>query len=359
MGNKKLTLSVILITAFCGILNPFIKTESANQAYKGEYVQPVFNSSEEKLIPIGKSIGVTMNIDGVMVVGTCEILDENNKYSSPSQTAGIKCGDVIKSLDGKKISTVSEMNEILKNTKNQTISCIIERDKTVLTSQITPIKSQGENEYKIGAWVKDAASGIGTITYYNPKNKTFGALGHGITDSATGGIIDVESGNILKAQIAGIKRGEKGTPGELTGIFSETNGIYGYISENNRFGLFGTITNEDILKNCRDTISVLHKTDVKIGKAQILCNIEGENAELYDIEIQKLFANSEDSSKGMIIKICDERLIQKTGGIVQGMSGSPIIQNNRFAGAVTHVFVNDPTRGYGIFAEVMLDNKNS
>lgn len=358
MGNKKLTLSVILITAFCGILNPIIGVERQTLSYETEELQPVFNDSEEKLIPIGKSIGVTMNIDGVMVVGTCEILDENNNYSSPSQNAGIKCGDIIKSLDGKKTGTVSEMNEILNQTKNQTISCSIERDNTVLTSQITPVKAQGESGYKIGAWVKDAASGIGTITYYNPENQSFGALGHGITDSSTGDIIDVESGNILKAEIAGIKRGERGAPGELTGIFSENTGTYGEISENNRFGLFGTVTNKEVLKNCGEAISVLNKTEVKTGKAQILCNVEGENAELFDIEIQKLFANSEDSSKGMIIKICDERLIQKTGGIVQGMSGSPIIQNNCFAGAVTHVFVNDPTRGYGIFVEVMLDNNS-
>jgi len=352
LKNHKTSLSVMLILVFFHTLL-FGNLQSSNNTFGISSVSAA-EVAERKLVPIGKSVGVAMEIDGVLVVGTCEILDEHNKYSSPSQKAGIKCGDLIKSLNGEEIDTVVGMNEILNKTCGNTIECTLIRDGSTISTQITPIKALGDDAYKIGVWVKDAASGIGTITYYDPETQNFGALGHGICDAVTGDIIRTHNGDILEIDITTIKRGEKGNPGELTGIFSENTNPLGYISDNSKFGLFGRISNQEFINNFGEPVSILRKKEVSAGKAQILCNVEGEKSEYYDIEIQKLFTNHEDSSKGMIIKICDERLIQKTGGIVQGMSGSPILQNGKLVGAVTHVFVNDPTRGYGIFIENML-----
>lgn len=315
-----------------------------------------YESSANALVPIGKSVGVKMEIDGVMVSGTCEILDENNNYCSPSEKAGIKCGDTIKMLNGEKIKNISDMNSILNRTGSSAIECIIERNGNTITTVITPIKTLDDNNYKIGIWAKDSASGIGTITFYDPENQTFGALGHGICDSACGEIIKSRSGKISDIEITDIKPGERGNPGELNGVFSLDNNTIGTISENTQVGLFGSICDADFSASFKETIPILPKSDITLGPAQIMCNLTGDAVECYDIEIQKTFMHSNDYTKGMIIKICDEELIKKTGGIVQGMSGSPIIQDGKLAGAVTHVFINDPTKGYGIFINDMLNS---
>jgi stage IV sporulation protein B len=217
---------------------------------------------------------------------------------------------------------------------------------------VTPKVSQSDGSFKIGAWVKDAASGIGTLTFYDPDSKSFAALGHGICDTETGELLTIGNGQILASSIVSIDKGEKGIPGELNGIFKDDSPILGEIKSNNNCGIFGT--SESDLLSTANRIPVAARDEVKPGSAYILANIEGNKIEKFNIEIIRIMPKAISSQKGMIIRITDEKLISKTGGIVQGMSGSPILQNGRIVGAVTHVFVNDPTRGYGIFIENML-----
>lgn len=305
--------------------------------------------SATELIPCGNSIGVRINIDGVMVVGISDFRDKDSKKIRPAQAAGLKPGDIIREVNGEKVSKISGLSKAVENSNGQPVEMLIERNDEKMQVTVTPVWSQDDNTYKIGAWVRDGTSGIGTITFINPKNNTFGALGHGITDVDTGEIIPAGSGDLLLADIVGIKKGERGSPGELKGVFSGSKRI-GSIRANSETGVYGTVETSDFNNQ---PIPIALRSQIRPGKAYILSNIESDKVERYDIEIQKVIKNSI-GNKSMVIKITDPKLLEKTGGIVQGMSGSPIIQDGRLVGAVTHVFINDPTRGYGTFIELML-----
>ncbi len=307
-------------------------------------------SAEKLLVPSGKSIGVILSTNGVMVVNVCEIETQNSGNVSPAKEAGIKSGDFIRSVDGCNISNVSELNEKISASKGEPVPITVMRKGKTVQTLISPQLAKSDGEWRIGAWVKDAASGIGTMTYFDPSDSSFAALGHGICDAETGEVIDVDGGNILNSTIVSVNKGEKGVPGELKGVFSENKNVIGEIEKNNQSGIYGKTT--EIQQG--DAISVAEKSEVQEGKAQILANVEGNIVEEFDIEIVRLMPLSMATQKGIVLKVTDEKLIEKTGGIVQGMSGSPIIQNGKLVGAVTHVFVNDPTRGYGIFIENML-----
>ncbi len=315
---------------------------------------PVSLSAEQTMvIPGGKSVGVTLKSDGVIVIGLSDISCADGKNSSPSKDAGIKAGDIIKFFNDEPISNVSELSAAIKKSNGASSSITLCRDSKTINTTILPQTSSEDGQVKIGAWVKDAASGIGTITFYNPETKFFAALGHGICDSDSGNIIAVSDGEILSSTIVSVDKGEKGSPGELNGVFSENSKCLGHIKENRKSGICGTITEEFSLSH--QPVFIAPKEEVKAGSAYILANIEGNLIEKFDIEIIRIISgNDNTSSKNMIIKITDNKLLQKTGGIVQGMSGCPIIQNDKLVGAVTHVFVNDPTKGYGIFIENML-----
>ena len=308
-------------------------------------------SAEKLLIPSGKSIGVILSTNGVMVVNVCEIETEDGKSVSPAKQSGIKPGDFIQEIDGSKISDVSELNEKISESGGKTVPVTVVRNGKTVQVQISPQISKHDGELRIGVWVKDAASGIGTMTYYDPEDESFAALGHGICDSETGNVINIDGGNILSSTIVSVDKGEKGAPGELKGVFSENKNVIGEINYNRQSGIYGKTT----LVPQRDAVSVAEKHEVKEGKAKILANVEGNIVDEFDIEIIKVMPLSMATQKGIVIKVTDERLLEKTGGIVQGMSGSPILQNGKLVGAVTHVFVNDPTRGYGIFIEKMLN----
>ena len=234
----------------------------------------------------------------------------------------------------------------------------IRRDHSIIYHSITPIYSKDEKTYKIGVWVRDSTQGIGTITYYNPETKAYGALGHGIADVDTKQIMSVKDGNLIKTQVTSIRKGKKGSPGELSGIIVENKqSVIGSVSSNTDQGIYGTLNNQgvDILQY--DPVSIAFQDEVEEGEAIILSNISGDKVEEFKVNIQKVSRYNNDTSKGMIVKIVDERLIDTTNGIVQGMSGSPILQNNKLIGAITHVFVQDPTKGYGIFIENMLQKE--
>jgi len=310
------------------------------------------NNIPDFVIPGGQSIGVTLFTDGVLVTGVSELVNAEGYPVSPAEEAGLKNGDLIIKANGKKINSVNELKNTVSETKNHNLVLTVIRNGKLSDICTKPVKTSEDNSYSIGVWVKDAASGVGTLTCINPENKTFAALGHGICNAETGELLPLSDGNILKSNIISVKKGEKGIPGELIGSFSESTDVLGNITENNVFGLFGKTP--DILSFNNKLIPVGKRDEVKKGKASIYTTLDENFPVEYEIEIIKFSSADETTNKGMVIKITDEKLLGKTGGIVQGMSGSPVIQNGKLVGAVTHVFVNDPTRGYGIFIENML-----
>ena len=302
------------------------------------------------LIPCGNAIGIRINVNGLMVVAMSDVrnADDGKKYM-PARQAGLRAGDIIKKIDNQEVTKTLELSQLIAESGGKTLDFEVLRDKETLNINVTPIMSRDDNGYRIGAWIRDRTSGIGTITYINPKNNTFGSLGHGITDADTGDLIPAGSGDILLSDIVGVTKGERGSPGELRGVFSPTE-VIGDIKINSDLGVYGTVT--DFANHVQnEPIPIATRSQIRPGKAHILSNIESDTVEQYDVEIKNAVNN-----KGMIISITDERLLAKTGGIVQGMSGSPIIQDGKLIGAVTHVFINEPTRGYGTFIELMLNN---
>ena len=336
--NRKIfsCLSVLLIFT----LSSAAKTESASDE-KTKY-----------LIPGGESIGVTLETAGVLVSAVSEVTTTSGTVKSPAADCGLKGGDLIKTIDQKAVSSVEELCEVLSHLNGEEVELTFMRGEKMHTSHITPVQSSDTKEFCIGAWVKDAASGIGTLTYIDAENKTFAALGHGICNPDTGKLIPVEDGEILKSEIVSVQKGEKGIPGELKGVFTEDKEIMGTIKENSSSGLFGITSPE--FESDKEALPIGHKEEIKKGKAYIYTCVASDKPSCYEVEILRVFGGNSSDSKDMIIKITDENLIEKTGGIVQGMSGSPILQNGKLIGAVTHVFVNDPAKGYGIFIENML-----
>ena len=301
----------------------------------------------KKLIPVGETIGISIMTDGLLVIDTEEIIDENGSKKNPAKKAGIKAGDRIISADGNKINSIEEFSEYV-NSRENDIVLTFKRNSEILNTVITPIKSA--ECVKLGIWVRDSTAGLGTLTFIDPETKSFGALGHGISDIDTNTLITCRNGKIIGCIQEDAIRGKRGTPGELNGHFS--NEILGCFQKNSNFGIFGKINDSKALfeENAIDSASF---SEISEGEAKILSDVDGKGVLEYSIDIKKLNERNPDG-KNIVFKVTDEDLISKTGGIVQGMSGSPIIQNGKLVGAVTHVFVNDPTRGYGIFIENML-----
>lgn len=309
----------------------------------------------QSLVPGGNALGVRMNTKGVLVVAVTDVLGTDGKRYNPAKEAGIKAGDSILEINNIKVKDAEHVIELLNQVKSEEVSIVIERNKILFETQVTPTKSIQDNCYRLGIWVRDKTAGIGTLTFYDENSKIFGALGHGITDMDTGNLLNVEHGKIMNAKIANIEQGKRGSPGEIRGIFYETENVLGKIIKNSPYGIFGIMGDEFIESNKAKAIPIGFREEVKEGKAHILTTINNNKIEKFEIEILRAQSQQSPSQKGMTVKITDKKLLQKTGGIVQGMSGSPIIQDGKLIGAITHVFVNDPTKGYGIYIEWMLD----
>ncbi|MGI6731222.1 MAG: SpoIVB peptidase [Anaerovoracaceae bacterium] len=244
------------------------------------------------------------------------------------------------------------------NKLKRDITLKVLRKDDILNIKLTPVLSANDNLYKIGVWVKDKTAGIGTLTFYDPTDNSFGALGHGITDPETGTVLAVAQGELLDSKVEEVKQGKAGSPGEIRGIFYEADEPLGQLTSNTQFGIFGkTYTS---IKNplYPEPVKIGYQNQIKKGPAYILSTLEGDRIEKYEIYIEKINKQSKADTKSMVIKVTDKRLLDKSGGIIQGMSGSPIIQDDKLIGAVTHVFVNDPQKGYGIFIEWMLQQSN-
>jgi stage IV sporulation protein B len=308
------------------------------------------------VIPGGNAIGVRMNTKGVLVVAVTDIMDINGDRVSPARDAGLKVGDSILEINGEKIVSSEQVVNILNENKDKEVEILVLRNKSEFKTKSKPVKCLQDNAYRLGIWVRDKTSGIGTMTFYDEETNTFGALGHGITDMDTGKLLTVEKGLIMSAKISDVEQGKRGTPGEIRGVFYKTDEVLGEIKDNTEFGIYGNlIDNKGEIRN-KEKIPIGFKEEVELGKAYIFTTLEDNKIEKFEIEIIKLENQQIPEQKSMIIKITDEDLLKRTGGIVQGMSGSPIIQNGRLIGAITHVFVNDPTKGYGLYIEWMLEN---
>ena len=300
------------------------------------------------VIPLGKAIGMKMYTEGVLVVGMSEI--EGKK---PYQNSGIEEGDRIIEINNTKISNTDDLVKCVNSSQGNEIQIKYISDNEELVTKIEPTKTS-DDEYKLGLWVRDAAAGVGTLTFYEPSTGSFASLGHGINDVDTSELIEIANGELVTANILDIVKGTDGSPGEIRG--SIDSGItIGSIYKNTEFGVYGNITNLSGLNvDISDEIEVADRSEITTGKAEILCELENGKTQSYEIEIKKLFKDNNQDNKSMLIEITDEELIEKTGGIIQGMSGAPIIQNNKFIGAVTHVLVNDSKVGYGVFADLMI-----
>ena len=307
-----------------------------------------------EVYPGGISIGVKINNKGALVVGYSDISTHEGLSESPGKVAGIELGDIIEEVNGENIETCSDLISKVKTCRNDEMTVKILRGNSELTKKISLIKE--DNEYKIGLWVRDSTAGIGTLTFYDKDSKTFGALGHPITDGDTNVSFNIKSGTLLRSSVLSIKKGERGNPGEIKGLFINENESIGNIEKNTNSGIYGDGSVELINPNFNKAMTVAYRDEIKEGHAQIITTVEDGGAKAYDIEILKLLPQDEPGSKSMIIKIVDPVLLEKTGGIVQGMSGSPIIQNGKIIGAVTHVLINKPDVGYGIYIEWMLQD---
>ncbi len=343
MKNKKISFGLIL---FFSIFFGFIQYPSVPCE---DYIEASASVNETYLIPSGEAIGVKMFTDGLLVVYVSDVIDNDGRRYSPAKAAGLRETDRIISVDGVELGTNEELSDYI-NLVKRPVLLEVARDEEIFTTEIVPIVSN-DGYYRIGIWVRDSTAGIGTLTFYNPQDNTFAALGHAICDADTGVILKLSEGDLVGCDILSVKRGEHGVPGELSGQFKNKN--FGKIIKNNEFGIFGKIENNELFTKGKP-IPVATRFQIKQGKAQILCDVDGKGVKSYNIEITDVSKDNKINNKGIVLKVTDEVLLEKTGGIVQGMSGSPIIQNGKIVGAVTHVFVSDPTRGYGIFIENML-----
>lgn len=311
-----------------------------------------------KLYPGGQSIGVKLKTKGVIVVGLSEIIGEDGISYTPGLDANVNVGDILYKINGKRVNTAEEVSIIINSITNDLVELELKRKDKWEKVKINPIKDKEDGKYKIGLWVRDNTAGIGTLTFFHQESKKYGALGHAITDVTTGIIMPVNNGEIVSAKVGSVLQGQKGKPGEIRGIFYNEDKIIGNIEKNTSYGLYGKTYGKILNEKINKPLSIGLQQHIKLGPAKILATVEEDSIEEFDIEIEKIVNQPKKSGKSMIIRVTDPRLLEKTGGIVQGMSGSPIIQNNKIIGSVTHVFVNDPTKGYGIFIEWMLEEAN-
>lgn len=308
---------------------------------------------EMEVVPLGKLIGMKLYTDGVLVVGMSEIYGEDNKVYKPYENTGIKEGDRIIKINNEEIVSTENLIEVINDSKGEAITITYLHDEKTLETSIVPIATD-KNSYKIGLWVRDTAAGVGTATFYDKDTGEIAVLGHGILDVDTEELIDISEGEITNTTVLSIVKGENGKTGKIQGIVEGQTSI-GEIYKNTYFGVYGKINDiRSLNTNERESVKVALRNEIKIGKATVMCTLDDGIVKEYEIEIEKIYLNNNTNNKSMLVKVTDEELLEKTGGIIQGMSGSPIIQNGKLIGALTHVLVQNPKQGYAVFADTMI-----
>lgn len=326
------------LPSFNDIIKGLFKKEEPKQVSRSEKVEVYLG---------GYPLGFMLSCSGVVVVAI------SNENTSP-----LKEGDILTKIENIEITSSEHILKLINSDEfaGKELNITYTRGSNECQGKLTPIYDEGQKIYKLGLWVRDNSAGVGTLTYIRKDNLRFGALGHPVCDIDTGAMLPVNTGNIYKCNIVSLKQGKKGNPGELRGLFLRNGSVIGSLDGNNKFGVYGTFNKDYISPYEEQIVEVADRGEVKSGKAKIRCTIEGTEPKEYDIEIVKTYFQTTKDNKSMFIRVTDKELIEKTGGIVQGMSGSPIIQNGKLVGAVTHVFVSDPTKGYGVYADWMIDN---
>ena len=332
-GGAALCLSALL-------LFPFLSGTASAEGLNGSIAEA------QRLIPIGHAVGIKMFARGILIIGLPE-------GDTPARKGGLRKGDVVLHCGGQGVDSTEQFQDLLQKSGGKTLKMGIQRNGINKEMALTPQKNEN-GVYAIGAWIRDSMAGIGTMTFCDPETGVFGALGHGITDPDTGALMPFARGSILPSTGKAVKRGQKGEAGELRGNFDLKTDL-GEMTANTEGGVFGVLSSDEYSKQFPQALPVAENDQIKTGKATILSNVQGDSVREYQVEITKII-NRSSEGRNLLITVTDPELLRATGGIVQGMSGSPILQNGRIAGAVTHVLVNDPTRGYGIMIRNMLEN---
>ena len=308
------------------------------------------NAKRQYVVPGGELFGIKLYTDGVIIVDFEDIETEKGKVC-PAKISDLKVGDIIKSVNGINVTSSSHFSKLLQESNGEELQISILRNEKIIKVIFETVMEKDSNKYRAGLWVRDSTAGLGTVTFYNKNNNTFAGLGHPIYDIDTNEIMPMKSGVMADVTLSGLNKSSFGKVGELCGVL--TGGDNGVLSLNDKTGVYGYSVTDKTTE-----IPVAVKQEIQEGKANIICTVTDSGPQSYEIEITKIYSNASSVNKDMVIKVTDERLLNITGGIVQGMSGSPIIQNGMLVGAVTHVFVNNPKQGYAIFAERMLETSN-
>ncbi|WP_031514835.1 SpoIVB peptidase [Desulfofalx alkaliphila] len=321
---------------------------------------------QKKVMPGGQSIGVLLHSKGVIVVGISEVEDATGKQDAPANKAGIKIGDVILKINGEEIESEQQMRSLVNKSgmTGKPIRVQLMRQGKTMNVKVDPVYCKDTNSYRLGLFIRDTAAGIGTLTFYEPETSVYGALGHMITDAETGQRMELPDGKVIEATVQQIHPGQRGQPGEKVGLIKNQTSLSGTIEKNTPYGIFGQLSQPITNPFFDEPIPVALSHQIKEGPAEIITVLNGDKMEKFKINIDKVSSQTNPEGKGMIIRITDPKLLEITGGIIQGMSGSPIIQYTQqgdavLVGAVTHVFINDPTSGYGVLAEWMLNESST
>ncbi len=338
-----------------------IKSSTDNiNVFGSNYLKPVSTKdiSQLEIYPGGTPIGIKISTDGLLIVAFSDVETSKGKIPSPAAQSGLAIGDTILKANNVKVKTSQELIRIINSNNGNIIKVSIDRKGEKFEKELTPVKCDSEDKYKIGLWLRDSTAGVGTLTFYHNDSKKFAALGHPITDVDTNTLINIGKGDIVESSIINVRKGVRGNPGELKGVFIEEDIALGDIKYNTQCGIFGNTNKELINPIANKPMKVALRKEIKEGPAKIITTIDENGPQFYDINIEKLLSQDKPGPKSMIIKVTDSKLLEKTGGIIQGMSGSPIIQNDKIVGAVTHVLINKPDTGYGIYIEWMLEDSN-
>ena len=360
MIKKRIT-SAIFGIMFCFILSmhPVVACNQVYAAGIREFFAQFFENQNQPEMPEvyvgGIPLGFTLSCKGVVIIAVGGVHTQNGLVSTIKE-GSIDAGDIVTHIDGIEINSAYDISEQMGNQskENRIVVLNVEHENKSKLVQILPAKDIITGDYKLGLWIRDNSAGVGTLTYVREDNGRFGALGHSVCDIDTGTHLPVSGGRIYKCNIIGIRKSISGTAGELRGLFLKSGTMLGKVDKNTQNGVYGT-ADAELLNMLNRKVKVARKSQVKTGKASILCTLDGCTPKEYSVEIIKTSKQSKSASKSMVIRILDQELLATTGGIVQGMSGSSIIQNSMLVGSITHVFISDPSKGYGVYAEWMID----